>query len=497
MSAEWAADRLLTFAEGPASRSDSAASRRTDLNPPRSDSEASNSPPFLPPINTSGTALRNVPFSPLSADSRPRASPDILSPRFDHPPADLGIGYGRPPRVQSFEQRQQEQQWDRPQEQQWDRPQEQPPSREQWDRQRDGQRRAASAGPSVPPPPRKQSMYAGQGHQSLSAKTAAPAFAQLNDDFGRFTPSPSSANFPPSAYAPQNGNYPPLQGGHYPPPPPPPNPNYAYANGGHSQQPSPINANFPSRSQSSSSQYTYPTPHFSAPHSEPHHESDSSRSNGSNGSASGRTDRSSAYPPPPGAQNPHRASEGLLMPSGSIHRSRSADGLSDNQYRAPSVAMGDDRSASAPGSTCGDGGRYGRSDESPPPSPLDKPPEVTAVVAQMRCKAFLQQNHAQWKSLGTARLKLFVSTPSGTKQLVVDSDKSDKKTFVSTIVLTDGVERVGKTGVAIELSNRGSRTGIIYMLQVRFRFRVVRSLETELTLSSNADEDGAIRRRPL
>lgn len=87
----------------------------------------------------------------------------------------------------------------------------------------------------------------------------------------------------------------------------------------------------------------------------------------------------------------------------------------------------------------------------------------------MRAKVFLQQAHGQWKSLGTAKLKLYLSTPSLTKQLVVDSDKSGNKTLVSTIVLTDGVERVGKTGVAIELSDRGQRTGIIYMLQVRVR----------------------------
>lgn len=53
------------------------------------------------------------------------------------------------------------------------------------------------------------------------------------------------------------------------------------------------------------------------------------------------------------------------------------------------------------------------------------------------------------------------------KQLVVKADSKDK-IIVSTIVLTDGVERVGKTGVAVELSNdKGARTGIIYMIQLR------------------------------
>lgn len=39
--------------------------------------------------------------------------------------------------------------------------------------------------------------------------------------------------------------------------------------------------------------------------------------------------------------------------------------------------------------------------------------------------------------------------------------------MISTIVLTDGVERVAKTGVAVEISDKGKRTGIVYMIQLR------------------------------
>ena len=39
--------------------------------------------------------------------------------------------------------------------------------------------------------------------------------------------------------------------------------------------------------------------------------------------------------------------------------------------------------------------------------------------------------------------------------------------LVSTIILSDVVERVGKTGVAIELSDQGARTGIVHMIQLR------------------------------
>jgi len=82
-----------------------------------------------------------------------------------------------------------------------------------------------------------------------------------------------------------------------------------------------------------------------------------------------------------------------------------------------------------------------------------------------KCRVFHQQQHAQWKALGSAQLTLYHQEPTHVKQLVVGSKD---KTIISTIVLTDGVERVGKTGVAVELSDdKGARTGIIYMIQLR------------------------------
>ncbi|GEM10024.1 guanine nucleotide exchange factor [Rhodotorula toruloides] len=229
---------------------------------------------------------------------------------------------------------------------------------------------------------------------------------------------------------------------------------------------------------------------------------DSRQSNGSY--SSGRTDNSGRWPaaPPPlpkersfngmdfsGRGGPLyatslRSEQGqggfLAAPQGPVHRSRSADGLRSDalrgamnpspNYRAPSQALIEERSTSAPGSSRSGSKLSSRhhDDVSPPTSPVEpRIPDKTSVVATMRCKVFLQQHHAQWKSLGTAKLKLFQSMPSNTKQLVVDSDKGGGKTIISTIVLADGVERVGKTGVAIDLSDQGQRTGIIYMLQLR------------------------------
>lgn len=110
-------------------------------------------------------------------------------------------------------------------------------------------------------------------------------------------------------------------------------------------------------------------------------------------------------------------------------------------------------------------------DDSPPQSPIEE--EIasltgpTIISAQMKCKVFLKQSHQQWKSLGSGKLKLYSQTVGHAKQLVVESDSSSKQLFISTIVLTDGVERVAKTGVAVEISDRGKRTGIVYMIQLR------------------------------
>jgi hypothetical protein len=109
--------------------------------------------------------------------------------------------------------------------------------------------------------------------------------------------------------------------------------------------------------------------------------------------------------------------------------------------------------------------------ESPPGSPtqseftqLNGP---TSISAQMKCKVFSQQGHGQWKALGSGKLKLYVEKGrTYVKQLVVEHSNG-KSMLISTIVLTDGVERVGKTGVAVEISDRGQRTGVVYMIQLR------------------------------
>ncbi|BEJ14615.1 hypothetical protein CspHIS471_0403820 [Cutaneotrichosporon sp. HIS471] len=157
--------------------------------------------------------------------------------------------------------------------------------------------------------------------------------------------------------------------------------------------------------------------------------------------------------PSPGVPPPQRARS--AEPSNEVDDLRPPD--------KPSLRFGALRSESpAPG--------MGQRDaDSPPPSPTqEEAPRIrgpTSITAQMKCKIFLQQGHQQWKSLGHGKLKLYVEKERNLKQLVVDSDKSS--TLISTIVLTDGVERVGRTGVAVEISDAGQHTGVIYMIQLR------------------------------
>ncbi|CAD6903188.1 unnamed protein product [Tilletia controversa] len=138
------------------------------------------------------------------------------------------------------------------------------------------------------------------------------------------------------------------------------------------------------------------------------------------------------------------------------HRSRSVTSESSVSPALPSEMMKQGLSRAST-----------RDDFSPPSSPQQSKRELnqsSVVAAQMRCKLFLKQNHAQWKALGNARLKLYHLMPANDRQLVVENDK---KRLISTLVLGDGVERVGKVGIAVELSDRGARTGIVYMLQMR------------------------------
>lgn len=178
--------------------------------------------------------------------------------------------------------------------------------------------------------------------------------------------------------------------------------------------------------------------------------------------------------------------EGLAPPNRSfIHRNDSSSSLSSLGIKPllPSAQLSMRSIATA-----------SFADPSPPSSPVEETPKHTGpvtsrITCEAKCKVFLQEQHAKWKSLGSARLKLYHESPTNVKQLVVEQDNNKKTMLISTIVLEDGVERVGKTGVAVELSNKGLRTGVVYMIQARDE-KAANSLFSGLLAGSDRSEVG-------
>jgi hypothetical protein len=169
----------------------------------------------------------------------------------------------------------------------------------------------------------------------------------------------------------------------------------------------------------------------------------------------GHTRQNPGNPPPSGYQHHLGAHQGL-------RHAQSTEGLRVNRPSPQHLTIPSPIER----------GSYDDDLDDSPISPVDAQPVRDAgpavISAQMKCKVFLKQSHQQWKALGGARLKLYIQTSTNIKQLVVESDNKDKTMLISTIVLTDGVERVAKTGVAVEISDvSGARTGIIYMIQLR------------------------------
>ncbi|WAR61831.1 hypothetical protein PtB15_12B523 [Puccinia triticina] len=193
-----------------------------------------------------------------------------------------------------------------------------------------------------------------------------------------------------------------------------------------------------------------------------------------------RFDPRAANLPPMPMPMPTQPSEDMRHPAGvpaPIRRSTSTEPYRDRQYRPPSAAIQRVHERPASGATSVSrasrplvhgGARSDDSDSESAASPEDTQQQAGPAVlaAEMKTKVFLKQAHSQWKALGPAKLRVFVQKPNNIKQLVVAADKGNK-TLISTIVLSDGVERVGRTGVAVDISDRGVRTGIVYMLQMK------------------------------
>lgn len=290
-------------------------------------------------------------------------------------------------------------------------------------------------------------------------------------------PQHDSYSVPNQQYAQYNENFPPGQGqyGNMPPPPP-------HSQGLHKAPSMRSMGSLSSRSSGPGSSAT-PSPIPPVPMKEQYAQHDWQAAQAANRRMDyGMQQGMEEYGMQPdmrqgGLLSPSRSQAGMTSAStsnGMIHRSKSAEGLRADQYRMPSAVLKEtlrgqsmptqSGARSLPASRMNSG--YVNDTEldiSPPTSPVLEGPVTNQLAAQMKCKVFVQSAKSQWKSLGTAKLKLYLQSPGNRKQLVVE----DKTVLISTIVLEDGVERVGKTGVAIELSDNGQRTGLIYMLQLK------------------------------
>ena len=197
--------------------------------------------------------------------------------------------------------------------------------------------------------------------------------------------------------------------------------------------------------------------------------------------------------PPPSSFPDPNGFRGATTPS-----MRSFETSSSQQSRQPSFASSGSRAPTLNLNMTMNGMNIGMNGgppqgpefDSPPSSPDEERketgPVTSTITAQMACKVFLKQHHAQWKSLGGGKLLLYQQQPTNVKQLVVESDSRSKTLMISTIILMDAVERVGKTGVAIELSDQGQRTGIVYMIQLKSEKSALGFFETLLSGSDRA-----------
>ncbi|CAG8812570.1 22392_t:CDS:1, partial [Cetraspora pellucida] len=90
------------------------------------------------------------------------------------------------------------------------------------------------------------------------------------------------------------------------------------------------------------------------------------------------------------------------------------------------------------------------------------------LAMECRCRVFLQNDHGIWTNLGWGNMKLEVESPSQRKKILITSEKQNKK-LVDSFVREDGVERVGRAGVAITLNNvdKTNNRRIIYMMQMK------------------------------
>ena len=95
------------------------------------------------------------------------------------------------------------------------------------------------------------------------------------------------------------------------------------------------------------------------------------------------------------------------------------------------------------------------------------------LVKDHKIKVFLRQEAGMWKNMGSAKVSISSSGKSGSaraanveKRVIVTAGKKDKDVVVDGTLTEHACERVGKTGVAVNLPDKAGKI-VVYMLQVK------------------------------
>jgi hypothetical protein len=93
--------------------------------------------------------------------------------------------------------------------------------------------------------------------------------------------------------------------------------------------------------------------------------------------------------------------------------------------------------------------------------------EEKLLVHDHKVKIFLRQDAGIWKNLGNGKVSVFTTGPEVRVHVVQPTKKDAVTVLVDGRIFESGAcERVGRTGVAVNLPSREGKISV-YMLQVR------------------------------
>ncbi|CAG8505774.1 983_t:CDS:2 [Acaulospora colombiana] len=96
----------------------------------------------------------------------------------------------------------------------------------------------------------------------------------------------------------------------------------------------------------------------------------------------------------------------------------------------------------------------------------DQEPDFNSEqMMEEKIKVFLQKGYGAWTNLGWGTMNLSVEA-SQRKRIIINSNKQKAK-LIDAILLDDGVERIGKTNIAITLNRIDTTRRIVYMMQLK------------------------------